>query len=43
MIMGVAWIAIGASSLEMIAGSMAAKGTMLSTTVGCLRSHGRKD
>jgi hypothetical protein len=43
MIMGVAWIAIGASSLEMIAGSMAAKGTMLSTTVGCLRSHGRND
>jgi hypothetical protein len=41
MIMGAAWIAISASSLEMIAGSMADKGTMLSTTVGCLRSHGR--
>jgi hypothetical protein len=41
MTMGAAWIAISASSLEMIAGSMADKGTMLSTTVGCLRSHGR--
>lgn len=41
MIMGAAWIAISASSLEMIAGSMVDKETMLSTTVGCLRSHGR--
>jgi hypothetical protein len=42
MIMGAAWIAISASNLEMIAGSMADKGTMLSTTVGCLRSHGHQ-